>query len=67
MKDDRQDLGLGKALLSRLVAIAKERGITRFRSMMDPLNHARGKNLGDLGYQVSCSPKSGFCEVEILV
>lgn len=34
--------------------------------MMDPLNHAMGKTLKDLGYQVSCSPKSGFYEVEIL-
>lgn len=67
VRDDWQNLGLGKALLSRLVAIAKGRGITRFRSMMDPLNRAMGKTLRDLGYQVSYSAKSGFYEVEILV
>lgn len=35
--------------------------------MIDPLNCAMGKTLQDLGYQVSCSPKSGFYEVGILV
>jgi acetyltransferase len=67
VRDDWQRLGLGKALLAGIVAIAKGHGITRFKSMMDPSNRFIGQVLSDLGYQVKYSLRSGFYEVEIFV
>lgn len=67
VRDDWQNLGLGKALLQRTVAIAREHGITRFGSMMDPRNTVMGKTLKDLGYEVRYSLRSGFYHVEISV
>jgi RimJ/RimL family protein N-acetyltransferase len=67
VRDDWQNLGLGKALLTKLVAIGKERGIPRFVSMMDPQNYIIRQALKKLGYTIKYSSRSGFYEVEIIV
>jgi acetyltransferase len=67
VRDDRQNLGLGKSLLIKLVAVAKEHGISHFTSMMDTGNTVMEKILRDLGYEVKYSPRSGFYQVEIFV
>ncbi len=67
VRDDWQNLGLGKLLLTRIIAIAKEHGISRFESMMDTKNTIMEKILKDLGYEVRYSLRSGFYQVEILV
>ena len=46
--DDMQGQGLGRLLFLRLVAAARERGITRFRSEVLAENHAMLKLLHDL-------------------
>jgi GNAT superfamily N-acetyltransferase len=66
VRDDWQNLGLGKSLLTRIIAIAKEHGISRFGSMMDTKNTIMEKILRDLGYEVRYSLRSGFYQVEIL-
>ena len=38
VRDDWHHLGLGKAMLAKIVAIAKDHGISRFTGMMDPHN-----------------------------
>jgi acetyltransferase len=67
VRDDWQNLGLGKSLLEKIVAIGKEHGITRFGSMMDPGNHAIEQILKAPGYQVKYSLRNGFYQVEIFV
>ncbi len=67
VRDDWQNLGLGKTLLEMLVSVAGKHGISRFRSMMDAGNTIMEKILKDLGYEVKYSLRSGFYEVEILV
>lgn len=67
VRDDWQHLGLGKSLLSKIVAIGKEHGIARFGGMMDPRNSIIRQTLADLGYDVKYSLRSGFFQVEIFV
>lgn len=67
VRDDRQRLGLGKSLLDRIIAIAKEHGITRFVSMMDPRNSFIGQTLHRLGYEVHFVLKGAHYQVEILI
>ncbi|MFZ2444962.1 MAG: GNAT family N-acetyltransferase [Syntrophobacteraceae bacterium] len=67
VRDDWQHLGLGKALLARVVDIGKEHGILRFGSMMDPRNNVLRRILFELGYEMKYSLRSGFFQVEILV
>ncbi|HPE45399.1 MAG TPA: GNAT family N-acetyltransferase [Deltaproteobacteria bacterium] len=67
VRDDWQNLGLGKALLTRIITIAKENGISRFTSMMDTRNTMMEKILRDLGYEVKYFLKSGSYQVEVLV
>ena len=67
VRDDWQHLGLGKSLLAKTVAIGKERGISRFKTMMDTQNKIISQILLELGYEVKYSLRSGFFEVDILV
>ncbi len=67
VRDDWQNLGLGQALLVKLVAIGKERGISRYVSVMDSENRVIRTTLRKLGYQVSYTFQSGFCRAEINV
>lgn len=67
VRDDWQRLGLGRALLDRLIVIAKGHGIRRFVSMMDPKNSFIGQTLQRLGYEVRFTLKAAFYEVEILL
>lgn len=67
VRDDWQQVGLGKALLATLFAIGKEHGISRFQSVMDPQNTSMRKLLANLGYEVKYRMRSGFLEMEIIV
>ncbi|MEL7565898.1 MAG: GNAT family N-acetyltransferase [Dehalobacterium sp.] len=67
VRDDWQNLGLGKSLLKRVVDIGKEHGIYRFGSMIEPQNKKIRQILSELGYTMKYSLKSGVYEVEILV
>lgn len=65
VRDDWQKLGLGKIMLSKVVTIAGDHGITHFTGMMDPRNSVIRKLLVKLGYKVKYSMKSGFYKVDI--
>lgn len=65
VRDDWQQLGIGKTLLLKLIKIGQQHGITRFGSMMDPHNDIMKKTLRDLGYQVKYFFKGGSYQVEI--
>lgn len=67
VRDDWQNLGLGKSLMTRIIAIAKEHGISHFVSMMDTKNTFMEKILKDLGYEVRYFMRSGFYQVDIHV
>ena len=67
VRDDWQRLGLGRALLDRVIVIAKARGIKRFVSMMDPKNSFIGQTLRRLGYEVRFTLKGSYYQVEILI
>jgi acetyltransferase len=67
VRDDWQNLGLGKALLERVVSAAVKRGISCFGSMMDTRNTVMEKILRDLGYTVAYSLKTGVFQVRISV
>jgi acetyltransferase len=67
VRDDWQQLGLGKALLLKIIMIGRQHGIKRFGSMMDPHNDIMKKTLRDLGYQVKYFFRGGSYQVEITV
>ncbi len=67
VRDDWQNLGLGKSLLIRIVDAGREHGINRFVSMMDPGNTMIRQTLSRLGYEVSYSLRNGVFQVEIVV
>lgn len=65
VRDDWQSLGIGKALLKKVVDIGKENGIYRFEGMIHPENKTIMRILLDLGYKLKYSPES--YQVDILV
>ena len=65
VRDDWQNLGIGKSLLSKIIIIGKEHSISRFGSMMDPQNDIMKKTLRELGYQVKYFFRGGSYQVEI--
>ena len=65
VRDDWQNLGIGKSLLSQIIIIGKEHSISRFGSMMDPQNDIMKKTLRELGYQVKYFFRGGSYQVEI--
>lgn len=65
VRDDWQHLGIGKALLAKIISIGGEHGISRFGSMMDPENEIMKKTLQDLGYRVRYFFRDGSYQVEI--
>ena len=65
VRDDWQHLGLGKSLLSKIIIIGKEHGISRFGSMMDSQNDITKKTLRELGYQVKYFFRGSSYQVEI--
>jgi GNAT superfamily N-acetyltransferase len=67
VRDDWQRLGLGRAMLDRIIIIAKEHGIRRFVSMMDPRNSFIGQTLQRLGYTVKFDLKGAYYQVDILL
>ena len=66
VRDDWQDLGIGKSLLAMTVAVARANGISHFRSMMSAENRRMKRILSELGYDVKYSWRSGFLEVDII-
>lgn len=67
VRDDWQHLGLGKALLAKVVDIGKEQGIYCFWGIIDPQNNTIMKILSELGYRVNYHLRSGLYQVEIHV
>jgi GNAT superfamily N-acetyltransferase len=67
VRDDWQRLGLGRSMLDRIIHIAKEHGIRRFVSMMDPRNSFIGQTLHRLGYEVKFTLKGAYYQVEIFI
>jgi acetyltransferase len=67
VRDDWQHLGLGKALLKKVVEIGREHGIYRFVGILDPENNLIRQILTELGFKVSYTLKSGIYQVEISV
>ena len=67
VRDDWQHLGLGKPLLSKVITIGKEHGISRFGSMMDFQNNIVKKMLLELGYEVKYYFRGEVYQVEIVV
>jgi acetyltransferase len=65
VRDDWQSQGIGKSLLSKIIKIGTEHGISRFGSMMDPQNDIMKKTLRELGYQVKYFFREGSYQVEI--
>lgn len=66
VRDDWHHFGLGKAMLAKIVDIAKDHGISRFTGMMDPHNTIMRQTLLDLGYEVEYSFRSGNLQVDIV-
>jgi acetyltransferase len=67
VRDDWQNLGLGKSLLMKIIDVGKEHGFRRFVSMMDPGNTVIRQTLSRLGYEVDYSLQNGVFQVEIVV
>ena len=67
VRDDWHHLGLGKAVLAKIVDIARDHGISRFTGMMDPHNTVMRQTLLGLGYDVKYSLRSGNLQVDIIV
>lgn len=53
IRDDRQGLGLGSLMLEHLVAIGRERGLTRFTAEVLPENIAMLATFASSGYVVT--------------
>ena len=67
VRDDWQNNGLGKSLLSIIISIGKERGISKFVSMLDPTNNIIKHILQEIGYKVNYYHKDGNTLVDISV
>lgn len=67
VRDDWQHCGLGKQMLSRIFAIGRGKGISRFVSIVDSTNHAMKRILRELDYPVNYSYEKGFTQVEVLM
>jgi acetyltransferase len=67
VRDDWQHFGLGKQMLSRIFAIGREQGISRFVSIVDSTNISMKRMLRGLDCAVNYSYEKGFTQVEVLV
>lgn len=67
VRDDWQHLGIGKYLLTKILSIGKEQGISRFVSILDPDNHTMKQIVRNLGYPVKYSYKGGATQVDVFV
>lgn len=67
VRDDWQHLGLGKSLLVKIVDIAREHGICRFKRLMDPRNDVMKHILRELGFEVKYFLQNGVCLLEIRI
>jgi acetyltransferase len=65
VRDDLQRLGLGTALLERVIAIGRDNGISRFVSTISPQNFFIRKTLQKLSYEIKSRSCGGFTKVEI--
>ncbi len=67
VRDDYQNMGLGKALLHKIFRIGKEHGIVHFVCTIEPRNRALRHILLGLGYTVNHISKNGAYQVEVLI
>jgi acetyltransferase len=67
VRDDWQNVGLGKSLLVKIIAIGKERGIARFVFIMNPKNDIMRQTLQKLGYKLKYSFHDGLTRIDVLV
>ena len=66
VRDDWQQQGLGKLLLTRVIAFGKAQGLYRFGSMMEPQNSVVKQMLAGLGYEVHYFFRDGAFQVRIV-
>jgi len=67
VRDDWQNLGLGKFLLAKILTIGRQQGITRFVSIIDSTNRIMKHIIKNLGYSVKYSYKAGHTKIHIFV
>lgn len=67
VRDDWQNNGLGRLLLSRIIAIGREHGISRFATVIAPENRTIMKMITELGYDVKSSFSDGAYIFELFV
>lgn len=67
VRDDWQNMGIGKALLKKVVDVGKENGIFRFIGIVHPDNQTITRIAADLGYKQNYSLKNGIYEIEIII
>lgn len=67
VRDDWQNLGLGKFLLAKILTIGKRQGIGQFVSIIDSTNQMMKHIIKNLGYSVKYSYKTGRMKVHIFV
>jgi GNAT superfamily N-acetyltransferase len=63
--DEKQGLGLGTLLLKALVEAARERGIRRFRAIMQSDNAAARALVAELAHEATVRPEDGCLVYEI--
>lgn len=67
VRDDWQRLGLGTALLERVIAIGRENGISRFVSTISPQNYFIRKTLKKVSSDMKSRSCGGFTRLEMTV
>jgi GNAT superfamily N-acetyltransferase len=67
VRDDWQNLGLGKSLLEKIITIGKEHGISRFLCTIHPQNDVIKQTFKTLGYEVRYTLRGTYNLVEIFV
>lgn len=63
VRDDWQQLGLGKQLLKKIIRIGKDHGLSRFEAVADPQNLAIRHIFSVLGYDVEFVSRGGYLHI----
>lgn len=63
VRDDWQQLGLGKQLLKKIIQIGRDHGLTRFAAVAEPQNLAIRHIFSDLGYDCKFTSKGGYLHI----
>lgn len=67
VRDDWQQLGLGKELLKKIIQIGKDHGISRFVAVADPQNLAIKHIFSVLDYDVKFVSTGGYLHIMISI